>query len=265
MRWALLLLLTLAASRAQAHDQWLEAEPFVLEPKAVSVLHHHSGDHFTSEEELPWLPDRASRLVQIDRHRTIDLLARLPAPRVKPIVALRFEDPGTHLVVLDKKAGSSILEAEKFERYLAEEEQHEAIAERRKRGESSRFGRERYTRHLKALLQVGPQADPVATRTVGQTLELVPLANPYSTGKGTRLPVKLLFEGRPLANARVVAHLRGGGHAEALRTAEDGTVEVSLHRSGTWMIRAVYLRRCKTACEEHDWESFWSSLTFAVR
>lgn len=250
---------------AAAHDHWLIAEPFFVAPQNTTIVHHHLGSGFKSEEERAWEPPLTTRFELHTEKAVVNLLERMPQPGKKPpIVALKLEDPGTHLLVLDRKLASIVLPAPELDHYLVEEALEHIRAERKKRGEQDRFGREKYTRHLKALIQSGDKTNELPQKIIGQTLELVPLANPYAKGKGSRLPVKLLFEGKPLAGTRITAFLEGGHH-EHVTTAEDGTAELSLHKGGTWMIRALHMRRCQKNCEEHDWESFWASLTFAIR
>ena len=49
-----------------------------------------------------------------------------------------------------------------------------------------------------------------------------------------------------------------------LTTAKDGTAEVKISHAGKWLVRMVHMRRCADR-DEADWESFWTSLSFAIR
>ena len=58
----------------------------------------------------------------------------------------------------------------------------------------------------KSIVQVGDRFDlAAATRPVGQELEIVPLANPNTVAAGKLLPLQVLYQGKPLAGATVVA------------------------------------------------------------
>src|SRR5262249_3155538 len=181
----------------------------------------------------------------------------------KPVTRLSFAREGTHLVLLERAAQLITLDAAKFNRYLEEEGLQEALADRKRTGEDRQPGRERYSRYLKSLLQVGKPLDEV-TRPVGHKLEIVPLENPYSLRPGDTLTVRVLFEDKPLANARLAAHHRDGDRTQtqSLTTTKDGEATIKLPDAGPWLVRLVHMRRC--SAEDADWESFWSALTFAV-
>ena len=59
---------------------------------------------------------------------------------------------------------------------------------------------------MKPPTRVGDRFDlAAATRPVGQELEIVPLANPNTVAAGKLLPLQVLYQGKPLAGATVVA------------------------------------------------------------
>ena len=58
----------------------------------------------------------------------------------------------------------------------------------------------------KSIVQVGDRFDlAAASRPVGQELEIVPMANPNTVAAGKLLPLQVLYQGKPLAGATVVA------------------------------------------------------------
>jgi len=136
-----------------------------------------------------------------------------------------------------------------------------------KSGESSKKGRERYSRFLKSLIQVGDKRTPTFGKRVGLRFEIVPLANPYSLKIGDELNVQILFEGKPLVGRTLFADNRDDGSIarQRLTTDKDGLVRIKLDRKGVWLVRLVFMQRCSKNCEGADWESFWGSLSFGVR
>ena len=79
---------------------------------------------------------------------------------------------------------------------------------------------------------------------------------------GQDLPVRLTYQGQPLAGALVVA-INQASPAEKLRARsdKDGRVRFRLPRAGMRLIKAVHM--IPAPAEGHaDWESFWASLTF---
>jgi uncharacterized GH25 family protein len=99
-------------------------------------------------------------------------------------------------------------------------------------------------------------------RVLGFTLELVAEDRPERLHAGQSLPVRLLYEGRPLAGALVVARERDDPNAQIdLRSDADGRVMLPLSRDGEWLVKAVHMRPAP-ADSGADWESLWASLTF---
>jgi len=88
----------------------------------------------------------------------------------------------------------------------------------------------------KALINPQAPGEAFALR-VGDRLELVPLDNPAQLNPGDTLRVEVLFDGQPLANARVAAmapqHDRLVAHADA-----KGIASLQLPAAGLWVVRS---------------------------
>jgi len=80
---------------------------------------------------------------------------------------------------------------------------------------------------------------------------------------GTReLPLRVLFEGKPLAHAKLVAQCEGDpGRELAARSDAEGRVRLRLDRPGRWMVKTVHMVR-PPGVPDADWESLWASLSF---
>jgi len=101
-------------------------------------------------------------------------------------------------------------------------------------------------------------------RPAGLTLELVPEADPYALAPGSKLSLRLLYEGRPLQGALVFALDDTSKFDPArARTDDKGRVTMSLPRAGRWLIEAEHMVRAPTGVDA-DWESFWASVTFSL-
>ena len=117
-----------------------------------------------------------------------------------------------------------------FEDYLRLYGLDDVIASRAQRGERDKPGRERFYRYAKALLTgVKPSAD--VAKPLGLDFEIVPEDDPT-----TRLEPfhgRILYHGRPLPNAKVVALLHGEPNVR-LQTLSDaqGAVTLPLPRPG---------------------------------
>jgi uncharacterized GH25 family protein len=179
----------------------------------------------------------------------------LPAGRT------RLQSEGILVLGYHSRPSPITLEAEKFEAYLAEEGLERISALRAGRGEGSKPGREVFSRCAKALVVCGRPSTGGHDRRLGLPLELVPETNPY-LGSGGRLPVRVLFQDRPLEGALVVALAREAPDQKlAARSDREGRVVFDLSGGRTWLVKTVHMVRAP-ADSGADWESLWGSLTF---
>jgi Domain of unknown function (DUF4198) len=267
-RWALAFALALTATTARAEDYWLEFQP--LQPEAGSELAVSLwlGKDFVPEAQQAMQQARTVALRHISRVGDVDLLPRT-REGVLPLLRLRLASPGGHLLSLERDAARVQLRARTFNRYLEDEGLLAALEHRKRAGELWHRGNERYTRYVKAFVQVGDVADGVSTQVVGQRLELVPDRDLAGLKAGERIGMRVLFEGRPLANAQVEAFVRGGsGGATAGQlgsTDASGRVEFTVSGPGTVLVRTVHMQRCVGCSDGAQWESFWAAYSFAAR
>jgi uncharacterized GH25 family protein len=95
-------------------------------------------------------------------------------------------------------------------------------------------------------------------------LELVAETSPKKLrpNRGGPLPVRLVYEGKLLAGALVVAMNRDEPEKPiSSRTDRSGRVLLALPRGGVWLVKAVHMIPAPAASGA-DWESLWASLTF---
>jgi uncharacterized GH25 family protein len=158
------------------------------------------------------------------------------------------------------------LDAKKFNAYLEEEGLEHVLAERKKKKESDQPGRERYRRNLKCLLHVGGVTDDTWQKTFQQKLEIVLLADPATLQPGAMLPLRVLFEGKPLPTAPLFAYGKSkkGITKQQLKTDQNGNATMRLEHAGPWLVRLVHMRRC-AGDPKADWESFWAACSFGLK
>ena len=81
---------------------------------------------------------------------------------------------------------------------------------------------------------------------------------------GDERSFRLLYEGKPLANALVTATLLGTAASDLhARTDQHGRATFSLQSAGPWRIDAVHMIKAADAVPA-DWESLWASLAFEL-
>lgn len=239
------LLASLLASSASAHDFWIElssARAAPGEPVAARLL---VGDGLAGEP-YPRNPAHFTRFWAASRAGEQPLTGRSGAD---PAGLFAPRASGVHAVGYASRPTLSALEPGKFEAYLDQEGLARVAP-----------GRELFSRCAKALLPVGDGPSEGWDRVLGLTLELVPERDPFAQAKGGELPVRLYYEGAPLAGALVEA-MHDGAAASAGRTDADGRVTLRVAAPGLWVVAAVHLTAAPPGLGA-EWESFWASLSF---
>lgn len=125
--------------------------------------------------------------------------------------------------------------------------------------------RDCYTRALESLIQVGDRRSDLHARALGHLIELVLLDDPAGLDAGGRLRARLLYRSKPLVKTRVTALVRDASGKVSQRTATtDAKGEVAFDSDpGAWLLRTVHMTPCE-GCDYAEWESYWTSFTFAI-
>jgi uncharacterized GH25 family protein len=262
----------LTASLA-AHEFWLTSVQWSVAPGDRITLLANVGSVFPTADSFT-TPDRVASVRLVGP--ATDIAVAPPYRREADSLAADIAAPsaaGTYVGVFAIKPRTAEKSAAVFEEHLKHQGLTQVAADRVSRGETGRAARERYSRYGKTLIGVGEGGDrSVATRALGLKMELVPLADPTALAAGSRLRVRLLLDGKPLAGA-----LAGAIYAGAKATPDSwpitattdarGEVEFLLEHRGPWLVRAVTLQRRENESgpDAADWETYWASLTFRLR
>jgi uncharacterized GH25 family protein len=249
---------------AAAHEFWIQPERFWLPVDATTPMTLQVGTG--TERQRSRLPPR--RVLRFDatasggQLQDLRPILTLGAPTAD--AALSFARPGAYVVTLRSDAAAqSHLSAARFNTYAEEEGLTPALEARAARGLTAIDASERYSRQTKALVQVGDGgAQDIVTQPVGLTLEIVPEVSPYALPHPASLPVRVLYEGRPLAGALVkitnLAH--DAAPLEQHRTDGEGRAGFAMPSGGTWMMDVVWTKPLTD--EGVDFETVFSSLSF---
>jgi len=224
-------LLTICGS-VSAHDFWIQPDTYRAEP-GISVPITLQVGHGSSRQRSMLPMRRITRFEAMTPDgELLDLRGNLNLGDQTEDGKLQFAAPGTYVVVLETDNHARTLD-----------------------------GAESYSRHTKALVQVGTWASPQATRALGLRLEIVPDVNPGSAASS--LPVHVFFEGKPAARARVeltnLAH--DEAPVEAHITDESGQARFVMPATGRWLLNVIWKRRLD-AGQETEFETCFSSLSF---
>jgi hypothetical protein len=180
---------------------------------------------------------------------------------------LRFRAPGTYVLVLETDdRAQSHLPAIRFNDYLRVEGLTAALAQRERTHRMDADGSENYSRRAKSIVQVGlPGAGSQAqvTRPLGLPLEIVPEVSPYSQPRPANLPVRVMYEGRPLAGAllKLTNLTQDATPLETHLTDHAGRATFTMPSRGTWLLNVIWTTALPSS-RETDFETFFASLSF---
>ncbi|MBI4546711.1 MAG: DUF4198 domain-containing protein [Ignavibacteriae bacterium] len=252
---------------ASAHDFFLFPSSFHCRRGDSVIVRIHVDDVFPGKS-TKWNSSRVLRFEAWWNHQKIDTL-KYSLLSDSSGVNVKFEKAGLHMFALDWSARLIELKPDEYREYLTSEGLDHILNLRKERNEENKPGRERYSRYVKTLLDCQSSRQENASKEVGQTIELIPLENPYHKTVGDTFHVKLMFKGKPLAHALVSGTYTGftdkpDTYHQSARTDSNGVVGVHLTSVGPWLIRTVHMLPLNNS-KEADWESWWASLTFEVK
>ena len=247
MRSAIILALLVAAA-ASAHDLWIEPSSFrpAAGERVTAAL--RVGQKLQGEP-LPRIPPLIDRFV-LDDKPMLGFAGSDPAG-----IAL-VARPGFQWIGYQSNAYPVTLDAPKFEQYLRDEGLDGVIKLRSQRPQAERF-----YRCAKSLIDASGAPAGTIDAPLGFTFELVPHKKPRV---GDELPLTLLFNGKPAANALVIAMSKTDpDKAVRARTDARGRVALRIPHGGFWLIKAVHMQAAPPDSGV-DWESWWASITFEL-
>jgi len=139
-------------------------------------------------------------------------------------------------------------------------------------GEDLKPARKKYSKHVKAIFQIGDKQTDDYKTVLGYPIEFIPLSNPYTLKIGDELAMKLLINRKPISGEMVYAsfndqyvHEKDGTSRDAYKvlTNNKGIVTVKITTAGHWYFRTVNL--VKSTEIDADYISNSASLTFEVK
>lgn len=252
-----------------AHDLFLKPRAFFVAPNTTIRLAAMNGTFTTSEGTVT-----ADRLVDL---AIVGPTARMRADTAAwttPGKASQWEAKvgatGTYVLGASLRPRLITMKAPAFEAYLRDDGLPDILAARKASGETARPSTERYSKHVKALVQVGENRSANYSTVLGYPAELVPIENPYDLPKSTRvLHVRALVDGRAVPDQVVLAGGRTNSGAriapQSVRTDSEGVATVALSTPGVWYVKFIRMVRVPASARDSvDYESKWATLTFAI-
>ncbi len=260
---AALLSLVVAAS---AHDMFLKFDSYFLAPNAQAEVRLLNGEFNKSENTITR-----------DRMRDASLLS--PAGLSHPpetdwrdegktaILRIKTGAAGTYVAGTSTKPKELAMKAADFNRYLQLEGVIDTFVERRKNKQLNLAATERYSKHVKAVFQVGDTRTEAYKTLLGYPVEIIPQQNPYDLKARDTLAALCVRDGQPLANQYVLYGVQARGQTGfttlKTRTDKDGIARIPLSGPGRWYVKFIHMTQVNEP--PVNYESRWATLTFELK
>ena len=261
------IMIMLAAGSLSAHDFFFRLDDYFVKPESTIKVRALNGTFSSSENSITRDRLRDLSVVSAAGREHPDTLSWSSAGDTS-VLTVRVGAPGTYVIGASLRPRQIELKAKEFNQYLADDGIPDVLAQRRKNNELERDAAERYSKHIKAIVQAGAARTGDFSAVLGYPAEIIPLDNPYSLRAGSTIRVRAMVDGRAVPNQLVVAggrNSRGGRLVEQkVRTDASGVARVRLSNAGQWYVKFIRMLPY-SGPEKLDYESKWATLTFAIR
>ena len=207
-------LVAVTAALAGAHDMFLKPAQFFLAENSTLDMVLLNGTFSKSENSIA--PERLLDISVLgpDGRFRVDH-STWKATGDTSALSVKVGAAATYVIGVSTKPNIIALKADEFNTYLKDDGIPDVLAARKRDGELGTDSKERYHKHVKAMVQVGEARSEHYATALGYPAEIVPLNNPYSLKTGGTLRFKTLVDGKPAASQYV---LYGGRTASGGRT-----------------------------------------------
>ena len=258
-------LLILSATLLLAHDLFLKLDTYFVPPNTAVRVAVLNGTFSASEGAVA--PDRLLdvSIVGPEQRRAVARSAWKPSGDTTWLT-VQTGAPGTYVVGASLSPRQIALSGADFNSYLKEDGIPDVLNARTLNGELGKAVRERYQKHVKAVLQVGDARTNAFSVVLGYPAEIVPLSNPYASTIGDTLAVRALVDGKAVVNQLVIAGGERDGRAleeVRARSDADGVARFALSGPGKWYIKFIHM--VPVSGDSVNYESKWATMTFQVR
>jgi len=262
---ASVLFLAVTVALASAHDLFVKMDSYFLSPNTPVEIPIVNGTFALSENSIA--VDRVASVSIVHDGRSHELdTDSWTAEGDTTFYSLQTGDPGTYVFGASTLPRDLGLDAPDFNEYLAHDGALDVLVQRALDRELDTSVWERYSKHVKAVFQVGSERSGGIDVVLGHPAELVPVTNPYGISAGDEMVVRALVDGEPVSNQLVLAGGEGANgpfEERSGRTGSDGMVSFEIDRPGVWYIK--FINMVKTDAEGVYYESKWATLTFEIR
>lgn len=247
-----------------AHEFWISPERYSVAPGEAITAEIRVGQNFEGAG-YAYFPMRAERFDLVVGGEVVLVEGRLGD---RP--ALNQSYPADGLVIVVHETTDNILTYtnwEQFQAFVEHKDLEDTLARHTARGlPETGFG-ESYRRYAKSLIAVG--SGEGVDREVGLETEIVAGMNPYTGDLSVGMPVQVLFQGKPRADAQIELFAKDAAGEVTItlhRTDAEGRAVLPVAPGTEYLVDAVKMIELPNDDPEAGpvWKSLWASLTFRV-
>lgn len=260
------LLLLLTGISVGAHDLFIKLDTYFLSPNSRANVRLLNGTFQKSDGAVARDRMADASILTPDGQVTHPEATSWRDEGKTTLLDLQTGAPGTYVVSVSTKPREIDLKAADFNEYLAHDGIPDVLAERKRSGELGKNVRERYSKHVRAIFQVGETKTENYKTPLGYPVEIIPQQNPYSLKVGQTLDVLCTLDGKPIANQFVIAGREARGRKAPeinARTDSNGIAHFKLRGAGKWYVKMIHMTALNDPAV--NYESKWATLSFEIR
>ena len=198
-----------------SHDMFLKMGSYFLQPNTPATIKVFNGTFDKSENVIARKRMADVSLVGNGIRTRPDTTAWTEIDSTITVLNFKTGEAGTWVAGLSTHPNNIELTAEEFNEYLEHDGVLDMLEWRKANNALGEKAVEKYSKHVKAIFQVGGTKTNDWQTALGYPIEFVPMSNPYDLKPGDVLQVKLLRNGQPLPNQLVYAGSDGSEHGHS--------------------------------------------------
>lgn len=275
LRRFVLPILCLVSAAAPAHQTYIISDVDVMQPGTLNFLTVRNGTFHESVNSVTHQMARDIAVIQRGQ-RTAPTAEEVfdadDTPSYKAsYIKVAAGQAGTALAGIATQAKVIGFPAEMYADYLRREGLVDALEAFK--GNQLSTVRERYTKHAKAIFQVGDSVSQDYSYKLGYHAEIFLERHPAELKPGDDAVFRVMLDDKPLPNqivyivqnSKQVPTSAGGAAAAVytLRTDQSGKAAFKITGKDRWAIQMIHIQKATDSAA--DYESNYSTLTFDVR
>jgi len=270
-----IIILLVMAVLFSSHDMFLKMDHYYLEPNTENTLSIYNGTFAKSENAITRNRMNKAQITGPGFIFEPDTIMWYDEANIS-MLDFKTRGQGTYVAGVSTKPNFISLTADEFNEYL----QHDGVLDiyelRSRNGDLNKPAAEQYSKHVKAIFQVGDLLTSDYEKPMGFPIEFMPLMNPGNYKIGDIVKFQLISNGKPLPGHLVYIgsdpdhdahnHQESEGHEHdelQITTNDQGIAVFQIIHKGLWYLRTIYM--VPDDGESRDYVSNWGTLTFEVR